>query len=132
MTTRRATCSCGQLSATCRGEPARVSMCHCLACQRRTGSVVGVQARWPSTDVTFEGEDATWERVGDEGSRITFHFCPTCGATLWWQIEGMEDRVAVAVGAFADPSFPAPTFSVYEARQHAWLTIPDEGVEHWE
>lgn len=132
MTTRRAACSCGQLTATCEGDPIRVSMCHCLACQRRTGSVVGVQARWPRERVTFEGEAATWVRVGDEGSRITFHFCPTCGATLHYRIEGREDQVAIPVGAFADPDFPAPTFSVYEARKHAWLGIPDEGVEHWD
>ena len=30
MTTRHATCSCGQLNLTIEGEPARVSMCHCL------------------------------------------------------------------------------------------------------
>ena len=29
MTSRRATCSCGQLNLTIEGEPARISMCHC-------------------------------------------------------------------------------------------------------
>ncbi len=106
-------------------------MCHCLACQRRTGSIVAVQARWERARVTFEGQDATWFRAGDEGTRITFHFCPTCGATLWYELAGQEEHVAIPVGAFADPTFPAPTFSVYEDRKHAWLGIPDEGVEHW-
>jgi hypothetical protein len=39
MTARIASCSCGQLHLTCTGEPGRVSMCHCLECQKRTGSV---------------------------------------------------------------------------------------------
>lgn len=107
-------------------------MCHCLACQQRTGSVVGVQARWAREHVTLAGTSERWVRVGDEGNRITFHFCPTCGSTLWWTIGEGREWVAIAVGAFADPSFPAPTFSVYEARKHAWLGIPDAGVEHWD
>ena len=40
MTTRRAACSCGQLYLTIEGEPSRISMCHCLECQRRTGAVI--------------------------------------------------------------------------------------------
>ncbi|TIT73020.1 MAG: aldehyde-activating protein, partial [Mesorhizobium sp.] len=32
MVTRRAQCSCGQLSATCVGKPVRISVCHCLDC----------------------------------------------------------------------------------------------------
>src|SRR5262245_27127717 len=38
MTTRRAACSCGQLHLAIEGEPSRISMCHCLECQRRTGA----------------------------------------------------------------------------------------------
>ncbi|MGR3757040.1 MAG: GFA family protein [Tranquillimonas sp.] len=30
---RTATCRCGQLTATCRGEPVRIAVCHCLECQ---------------------------------------------------------------------------------------------------
>src|SRR5687768_8854071 len=68
---RTASCSCGQLGAICEGEPVRVSMCHCLACQKRTGSVFGVVARWPSDRVTIEGHAQEYVRVGDEGSAAT-------------------------------------------------------------
>lgn len=126
---RHAECSCGQLKVTCEGEPVRVSICHCLACQRRTGSPFGQQARWPAPRVTIEGAATTWVRRGDSGGTITFRFCPTCGATVTYEIDGMPGFVAVPVGAFADPAFPPPTFSVYEARKHTWVTVPDE-VEH--
>ena len=129
MTTHRAACSCGQLSLTAEGDPLRVSMCHCLACQRRTGSAFGVQARFPRDKVRIEGRSTSFVRVGDEGGRATFHFCPACGATVHYQIDDMPDVIAVPVGAFADPGFPAPRVSVYEARRHAWVTVP-EAVEH--
>ena len=47
MVVRRAECACGQLSAVCSGEPMRVSVCHCLACKRRTGSAFSYNARFP-------------------------------------------------------------------------------------
>jgi hypothetical protein len=128
MTTRRAACCCGQLAVTCTGEPVRVSMCHCLECQRRTGSVFGAQARFRSEDVVIEGRSTTFVRVGDEGGRAEFHFCPVCGSTVYYVFEGAPELTAVTVGAFADPSFPAPVFSVYEERKHAWVAVP-EGAE---
>jgi hypothetical protein len=129
MPTRVASCSCGQLSLTVTEDPIRVSICHCLACQRRTGSVFGAQARFRSDVVKVGGQSQNYVRVGDEGNRIVFHFCPQCGATVHWQIEGREDIIAVAVGAFAEPGFPAPTVSVYERRKHSWVSVPTS-VEH--
>jgi hypothetical protein len=126
---REATCSCGQLRVRVRGEPLRISICHCRACQRRTGSVFGMQARFAREGATFAGSSTTWERTGDSGGTATFHFCSTCGAIAWWVFKGSPDVVAVPVGAFADPAFPAPRVSVYEECMHPWLRLPD-GIEH--
>lgn len=38
--------------------------------------------------------------------------------------------IAIPVGAFADPAFPAPTVSVYEGRMHSWV-VPPAGAEHF-
>ncbi|AOZ49314.1 GFA family protein [Chromobacterium vaccinii] len=130
MSNRLAACSCGQLTAQVSGDPVRVSICHCLACQRRTGSVFGQQARFYRKDVAIAGDSTVYVRVGDEGSRVKFHFCPTCGATVYYEPEGLEAFVAIPVGAFADPSFPAPSVSVYEERKHGWVVVP-EGAEHF-
>ena len=131
MTTRTATCRCGQLRVTTSGEPGRVSVCHCLDCQKRSGSAFSFQARWPEEQVTFAGEWREWKSVGDSGKWGRFRFCPTCGSTVSYEIEAMPGLVAVAVGAFADPSFPAPAFSVWEKRKHDWVAVVGDGVEHW-
>ena len=124
MTSRVATCSCGQLRITCEGEPVRISICHCLECQKRTGSVFATQARFPRERVTIEGRASHWTRVGDSGGQpATFSFCPVCGSTVGWEIPGF---VAVAVGAFADPGFPPPQVSVYENRMHPWAFAAGE------
>jgi len=124
MSTRHAACSCEQLRLTIVGDPVRVSICHCLACQRRTGSVFGVQARFDADQVTIEGESREFLR-----GEAVFHFCPECGATVYYTIKGLPRSVAVPVGAFADPSFPPPVRSVWEERQHSWVRLPD-GIEH--
>jgi hypothetical protein len=129
MTTRYAACSCGQLRVTCAGEPVRLSMCHCLECQKRTGSPFGVQARFRRDRVTIEGRATEFTRIADSGNGITFRFCPACGSTVYWTGTALPDVVAVAVGAFAEPNFPAPRISVYERRRHPWVSVPDE-VEH--
>lgn len=128
MTNRTASCSCGQLQAHVTSDPIRVSVCHCLACQRRTGSVFGAQARFASSSVSVTGAAKDYVRVGDEGSRTTFRFCPECGSTVFYTSEGLGS-IAIPVGAFADPAFPSPTFSVYEERMHSWVAVPPD-AEH--
>jgi hypothetical protein len=127
---RRATCRCGRLSAECQGEPVRVSVCHCLTCQKRSGSAFAAQARFPEAAVTIGGEVRMYREVGDSGGAGEFGFCPHCGATVFYRIDAMPGVVAVAIGAFADPTFPAPRFSVYENRKHGWVDIVGEGIVH--
>ncbi len=121
---RHATCSCGQLGISVAGQPVRVSVCHCLACQRRTGSVFAAQARFPRENTGIHGESNVYSRTGDSGESISFHFCPRCGSTVYYYFDSDPDIIAVPVGAFADPGCPAPEGSVYELRRHAWVTMP--------
>src|SRR5262245_26309822 len=122
MSTRHAACNCGQLQLTIEGEPSRISMCHCLECQRRTGAVISNQARFRRKQVTFAGKATAWMRTAESGNALTFHFCPTCGSTVYWEGEGFPGYVAVAIGSFADPNFPVPTISVWEESRHPWVS----------
>ena len=131
MTTRTAACRCGGLSVTCSGDPVRISVCHCLDCQKRSGSSFAAQARFPRDQVTITGESTVWTRTNAEGAATDFHFCRTCGANLYYRGGGFPDLIAVAIGAFADPSFPAPFFSVWEQRKHRWVAILGDGIEHF-
>ena len=126
MTERTATCACGQLSITVTGEPVRVSICHCLDCQKRTGSLFGAQARFPRDRVAMQGQSTEFVRVADSGGILRFRFCPQCGTTLHYTLDAQPDLVAVATGGFADPAFPAPAFSVWESRKHDWIGLPED------
>lgn len=107
-----------------------MSVCHCLECQKRSGSVVAAQARWPDDRVVIEGEYAEYSRIGASGAQTTFRFCATCASTIAYVSDGLPGLTAIPVGAFADPSFPPPHYSVYESRRHGWIAIVGEGIEH--
>ncbi len=126
---RTASCSCGQFTATVVGDPVRISVCHCLACQRRTGSVFGAQARFPTTAVTIKGESREYVRTGDSGGQLHFHFCATCGSTVFYTLTNAPGLIAIPVGGFADPGFPSPQHSIYEHCMHSWVVVPKD-IEH--
>ena len=123
MSSRTARCSCGQLQIRVFGEPLGVGVCHCLECQRRTGSVFAALAAF-SEPYEVNGIATEYVRAGDQGARFRFRFCPTCGTSLFHTEEGEPGSVSVAVGALADPDFAAPEVSVYDCRRHRWVALP--------
>jgi len=69
--------------------------------------VISNQARFHREQVTFAGMSTSWTRAADSGNTLTFHFCPTCGSTVYWEGQGFPGYVAVAIGNFADANFPS-------------------------
>src|SRR5580765_5879635 len=122
---RQAACHCGNLKIRLAGEPQPVSSCHCLACPRRTGALFGSTSFWRNSQVvSTEGERRAFRRQGDSGTWLTFQFCPNCGSTVFWESERLPELISVAVGAFADPHFPAPVRTVWTESKHDWLAFP--------
>lgn len=124
MQTRTAACSCGKLRAVCKGEPERVGLCCCTACQRRTGSAYGANAYFLRHRVRIEGTSKPFLRSSDAGRKVEFHFCPECGSTVHWDLEAWPDLIGVAVGAFASTGFPAPGTAVWTENKCPWVPLP--------
>lgn len=123
---RTASCHCGSLRVRLSGDPALVSSCHCQACQRRTGALFGSTSFFRKAQlVAIEGEQRSWARAADSGNMLTFHFCPTCGSSVYWESGASPDMLSVAVGCFADPGFPPPVRTVWTETRHEWLPFPE-------
>jgi glyoxylase-like metal-dependent hydrolase (beta-lactamase superfamily II) len=127
MATREAACHCGQLRLEVEGDPFSVSICNCLACQRRTGSAFGMQAGYKADQVRVDGRFNDYSRISDEADRKehVFHFCPECGSQVFYTEPDDPDLIVVSIGSFADPSFPPPTESGYDSRRHRWVELPE-------
>ena len=83
-------------------------MCHCLECQRRTGAVISNQARFRREQITFAGKSTAWTRTAESGNALTFHFCPTCGSTVYWEGQGFPGYVAVPSAPLTTQISPGP------------------------
>lgn len=122
---REGACHCRALRIECRGEPAKVSLCNCRDCQRRTGSLFSVAAFFPREAVrTLAGETMGYRRPSASGFAVTFHSCVTCGSAVWWEPDRMPHLIGVAAGCFADPDFPMPVQAVWAEDKHKWLELP--------
>ena len=130
MSERRASCRCGALTASATGTPTRISVCHCLDCQKRSGSAFSAQVRFASGDVTVTGRSQTWRTTGASGRWAEFDRCVTCGDTVAYRIEIFPGVTAIPLGAFDDPHAFTPAHSVWEDRRHDWVTITGPVAHH--
>ena len=124
-----ASCRCGQLRVAASGDPVRISVCHCLDCQKRSGSAFAAQVRFPAEHVEIEGESGEYLHPGVNGV-TRFHFCRACGTTVFYRHDFAPETIAISLGAFDDPYAFTPTVSVYENRRHPWLEITGAAIEH--
>jgi hypothetical protein len=120
---RNGQCHCGSLRVVATGDPERVYLCHCKACQRRTGTAFHLGATYLKGRVRLEGDRKIYEREADTGYRIRFHFCPNCGSTTYWEGDRNPAVCGVAVGAFEIGAFPPPSDSIFEESMHDWLGL---------
>ena len=125
-----ARCSCGAVALSLPGPTTRVAACHCIECQRRTGAPFGVAAFYPAEIVTISGVPKEYVRAAASGGSVRFYFCSECGSTVYWKPDNLPAMIGVAVGAIADPNFPAPAKSVFEQSKHMWVEISATDVEH--
>src|SRR5216684_9032657 len=101
---RVAQCHCGALRVTAAGEPEWVNLCHCKACQRRTGTMIHSGAYFAKARVRIEGARKVYARLADSGYDIRFHFCPECGSNVYWYASRSQITAA-------SPSGPSPTLA---------------------
>ena len=123
----QASCQCGSLTAEIQdgAEPVVVA-CHCIDCQKRSGSPFGSMAYYPADYVTIGGEAREYARPTDAGNTYTTGFCTACGSTLYGKTSGLPGVIGVTLGTMGEQRLPIPARSVYEQSRHPWVAMPAE------
>ncbi len=124
-------CLCGKVNYTVMAEPVRMGQCHCIDCQKSTGTGHASNAFFPKDSVKIEGETSSYMVTADNGAKLTRHFCPQCGSRLYGTNKAFPDIIGFAVGCFDDNSWFKPQVIVYSKRKPEW-DIMDEGVPRFE
>ena len=120
----KASCQCGQLHVAVPGPTIAVVACHCLACQKRSGSPFGEAAYYPHDQVTIVGEAKSFTRATASGGTFDQYFCPGCGSTVYMRGTKNPDVTGIPIGLFDDAHTMRPIRSVWEDRRHDWVEIP--------
>ena len=123
---RTGSCLCGAVRFAVVGPLPPPDACHCRQCRKQSGHV------FASTDVprdalTVEGADrVTWFQSSE---RVRRGFCGTCGSTLFWDPPA-RDRIAVAMGAFDDPTGTRLAEHIFVAEKGDYYAIEDGVPQH--
>jgi hypothetical protein len=130
-------CVCRALRYRTTGDPARVTVCHCTWCQRRTGSAFGVGAVFELSQLTLLGlPPKLYRHQSDESGRwLDLHFCPTCGGNIGFTLERVPSVFAVDSGTFDEPEWldrrRYDFRYIYRKSARDWSALPD-GVDQYE
>jgi hypothetical protein len=119
-------CQCGRVRYRVEPGPTRLVVCHCLMCQKQSGSAFGMSLGMsPRAFQLTEGELKTFDVTCDSGRIKTCAFCPGCGTRIYNQTSG---RMSIKAGTLDDTSSLRPVAHYWTKRKQPWVTIP-EGVD---
>ena len=125
-------CSCGAVKYRLTSEPMFVNCCHCLDCQRQTGSAFVLNAIIEADRVeVFSGETRGYPQPTDSGRPHIIHRCPACGTALWSNYGGLDKLRFVRVGTLEQPSALTPKAHIFTRSKQPWVVLP-EGVPAFE
>jgi hypothetical protein len=125
VTVREGGCACGEVRYRLASDPLFVHCCHCLNCQRQTGSafVINVLIETDLVEL-LSGEPRPVDVPREDGSMQTIWRCPTCQIALYSQYTSPRVRF-VRAGTLDDPSSVSPDVHIFTRSKLPWVTLPD-------
>jgi hypothetical protein len=122
---REGGCACGEVRYRLTSGPLFVHCCHCLNCQRQTGSAFVINLLIETDRVELlAGEPQPVDAPRDDGSAQRIWRCPTCQIAVYSQYTRPEFRY-VRGGTLDEPRQVAPDVHIFTRSKVAWLTLPE-------
>ena len=119
-------CSCGAVRYRLSAEPLFVNCCHCLNCQRQTGSAFVINALIEAAHVEVTaGEPVAVDVPRDDGSTQRVYRCPDCQVAVFSEYTRPEIWF-VRAGTLDEPARVPPDAHIYTRSKLPWVTLPDE------
>ena len=125
-------CACGAVRYRLTGAPMFVHCCHCLDCQRQTGSAFVLNALIETDRITLvKGEPQAIAVPTDSGRPHRIFRCPSCQTAVWSEYGGVAKLRFVRIGTLDEPSALAPDVHIYTRSKQPWVSLP-AGVPSFE
>ncbi|MCG6857273.1 MAG: GFA family protein [Salaquimonas sp.] len=113
-------CLCQAVTFRVSAEPQFTGHCHCLDCQKSTGTGHASYAFFELSGVHIKGVTSAYESRADSGATMTRRFCPRCGSRLFGHSSRMPDAIGIMLATFDDPDAFIPTTSLYASKHRKW------------
>jgi hypothetical protein len=121
-------CTCGHVRYQLTSDPLIVHCCHCLWCQRQTGSAFAINALFVADDVELLKGEIKAEMVDSpsgKGQRIAR--CPKCDIAVWsnYFMGGIREGIRfIRVGTLDVPDQLPPDVHIYTSTKQSWVQLP--------
>jgi len=121
-------CACGGVRYRLTSAPMFVHCCHCLNCQKHTGSACVINMLIEAARVELlQGAPYGVEMPENGGSPNTIFRCPTCHVAVWSVYGGRSQVRFVRAGTLDDPAAVSPDVHIFTRSKLPWVVLP-EGV----
>ena len=118
-------CSCGAVRYRLRSEPLFVHCCHCLNCQRQTGSAFAINVLIEAAGVEIvAGDPRPVDVPRDDGSTQRIFRCPACQVAVFSEYTRPQVWF-VRAGTLDDPSQVSPDVHIYTRSKRDWIELPE-------
>ena len=123
--TREGGCACGAVRYRLTSDPLFTNCCHCLNCQRQTGSAFVINLLIEADRVQLlAGEPQPVEVPRDDGTTQRIFRCPTCQVAVFSEYSRPVVRF-VRAGTLDEPSSVQPDAHIFTRSKLSWVAIPD-------
>lgn len=119
-------CRCDAVSLTIGAKPRMMVQCHCLDCQKASGTGHTSNAYFAKEDVVIRGEATGHTVISESGHDMTRYFCPVCGSRVYGYNAAKPGLISVQVGCLDDQSWYSPQAVVFTSRRHDWDITSDQ------
>jgi hypothetical protein len=119
---REGSCACGEVRYRLASEPLFVHCCHCLNCQRQTGSAFVVNVLIETNRVELIAGEPRRVDVPRGSGKQKIWRCPTCQIALYSQYTSAKLRF-VRAGTLDDPSSVSPDVHIYTRSKLPWVEL---------
>ena len=123
--TREGGCACGAVRYLLMSDPLFTHCCHCLNCQRQTGSAFVINLLIEADRVELlAGVPQAVDVPRDDDSKQLIFRCPTCQVAVFSQYGRPEVRF-VRGGTLDQPSGVTPDVHIFTRSKLPWITLTD-------
>jgi hypothetical protein len=118
-------CSCGTVRYRLASKPMFVHCCHCLDCQRQTGSAFVVNLLIEADRVeVIAGDPEPYAVPRDDGSVQRIFRCRACQVAVFSEYTRPE-ILFVRAGTLEDPGRVEPDVHIFTRSKRDWVTLPE-------